>query len=110
MIKLTRLDGREFLVNCDLIEFIEGMPDTVITLRTEKKILVKEPVDEVLKRIVTFKRSVFSNPFTQRGRKFIVNTDSPDLFFSNRDLKDMKNIHDIRELEEYEEEEDKDEG
>ena len=41
MISVTRLNNKEFYVNCDLIEFIEATPDTVITLTTGKKSLLR---------------------------------------------------------------------
>jgi flagellar protein FlbD len=56
MIKVTRLNGKMFIVNCDLIEFIESTPDTVITLSTDKKIIVCESIDEVIERIVQYKQ------------------------------------------------------
>jgi flagellar protein FlbD len=99
VIRLTRLDGREFFLNCDLIEFFESTPDTVITLRTEKKIIVKEPVPEVLNRIITYKQSIFATPFYQKGSRIMINSDSPDLFYNDKDLKNMKNIRDIQDIE-----------
>ncbi len=56
MIKLTRLNGKEFVLNIDLIEFIESTPDTVISTTTGKKIVVIESVDEIIERIVDFRR------------------------------------------------------
>jgi len=61
MIKVTRLNNKEFYVNSDLIEFIEETPDTVISLTTGKKIVVEESVDTVLNAILQFKRAVFVN-------------------------------------------------
>ena len=58
MVKVTRLNGTEFVVNSDLIEFIEATPDTVITLNTGKKIIVTETVDEVLCEIVKYRRKI----------------------------------------------------
>ncbi len=55
MIKLTRLDRRELVVNADLVEFIEGTPETIISMTTGKKVVVKESVDEVIRRIVEFR-------------------------------------------------------
>ena len=52
MIKLTRLGGEPFLVNADLIRYVEARPDTFITLSSEERIVVKEPMDEVLRRAV----------------------------------------------------------
>lgn len=56
MIKLTRLNGKEFVLNIDLIEFIESTPDTVISTTTGKKLVVTESVDEIIERIVEFRR------------------------------------------------------
>ena len=56
MIKLKRLNGKEFIVNSDMIEFIESTPDTVITLLNDKKIIVVESVDEVVERIVQYRQ------------------------------------------------------
>ncbi len=63
MIKVTRLNGKEFYVNCDLIEFIESTPDTVLTLTTGKKIIVNETIDEVIEKIVKYriKTSILPN-------------------------------------------------
>lgn len=56
MIKLTRLNGKEFVLNIDLIEFIESTPDTVISTTTGKKVVVTESVDEIIEKIVEFRR------------------------------------------------------
>jgi len=58
MIKLTRFDGSEFAVNAELIKFVESTPDTIVTLTSDQKILVLETVDEVLARVVDYKRSI----------------------------------------------------
>ncbi len=58
MIKVTRLNQRELVVNSDLIEFLEATPETIISMTTGKKIVVKEPVEEVLRRIVDFRRRI----------------------------------------------------
>lgn len=58
MIKVTRLNGEEFYVNSDLIEFIEKTPDTVLTLTTGRKIIVKEDVPEIIKLITQFRGSL----------------------------------------------------
>jgi len=54
MIHLTRLNNQTLVVNADLIKFIETAPDTVITLLTGEKLVVRESVNEVLKRIGEF--------------------------------------------------------
>ena len=58
MIELRKLNDQAFILNSDLIEFIENTPDTVITLTTGKKIVVKESVDEVLKRVIKYRRFI----------------------------------------------------
>lgn len=55
MIKVKRLNGKEFVVNSDLIEFVEETPDTVISLTTGKKVVVQESVDEVIEKVIEFK-------------------------------------------------------
>ncbi|UOF89364.1 flagellar FlbD family protein [Fodinisporobacter ferrooxydans] len=58
MIRLTRLNGSKMVVNGLFVEMIEATPDTVITLTTGKKIVVKEPVDAVIDAVVQFYRTV----------------------------------------------------
>lgn len=57
MIKVTKLNGSELVVNADLIEFVESTPDTLISLTTGRKIMVLEALDEVVERAVTYRRS-----------------------------------------------------
>ncbi|MSR63029.1 MAG: hypothetical protein EXS08_11350 [Planctomycetes bacterium] len=59
MIRVTRLDRAEFVLNCDLIESIEARPDTTIRLVTGQSRVVRESVDEVLERIRDWRASVF---------------------------------------------------
>ena len=56
MIKVTRLNGSELVINSDLIEFVEAIPDTIISLVTGKKIMIKESTDAVIERVAEFKR------------------------------------------------------
>jgi flagellar protein FlbD len=58
MIQLTRLNNQPLTVNSDLIKFVEQAPDTVITLVTGEKIIVLENAQEVLDRVIQFRRSV----------------------------------------------------
>ena len=60
MIQLTRLNNKPLVVNSDLIKFIEQAPDTLVTLITGEKIVVLEKYNEVLSRIVEFRRSVLA--------------------------------------------------
>jgi flagellar protein FlbD len=59
MIQLTRLNNQPLTVNSDLIKFVEQAPDTVITLITGEKLVVRETVAEICERIVAFRASVF---------------------------------------------------
>jgi flagellar protein FlbD len=61
MVQLTRLNQETFLLNPDLIEQVEITPTTVITLSNSHKLLVRESAEEVLKRIVEYRRSVKSD-------------------------------------------------
>lgn len=54
MISVTRLDGRQIIVNAYLIELVEPTPDTVLSLTTGRKILVQETVEEVVGRAKAF--------------------------------------------------------
>jgi flagellar protein FlbD len=56
MIKVTRLNDTDLVINADLIEFVEAIPDTIISLTTGKKIMVKETIDEIIERVAQFKR------------------------------------------------------
>ena len=58
MIPLSRLNGKPFVVNADLIKFVEATPDTVISLTTSEKIMVAEDVDTVVKRAIEYGRSL----------------------------------------------------
>lgn len=61
MVKLTRLDGRELIVNANLIELVEANPDTVITLITNKKYLVRETPEEIVEKTIAY-YSTAGNP------------------------------------------------
>ena len=56
MIKVTRINDSEIIINSDLIEFVESSPDTIISLTDGKKIMVKETPDEVIRKVATFRR------------------------------------------------------
>jgi flagellar protein FlbD len=66
MIRLTRLNRVPLVLNCDLIEHIEVTPDTVITLTTGQILRVRESADQVIERIVDFRRRIFG-PGTARA-------------------------------------------
>jgi len=56
MIELTRLQNQKVVVNADLIEFIEETPDTMVSTTTGKKIMVKETVQEVIEKVIAYRR------------------------------------------------------
>ncbi len=57
MIKLTRLDGESFLLNADLIKYVEERPDTFVTLTTGDRVIVQEKMEEVLDRALYYHQS-----------------------------------------------------
>jgi flagellar protein FlbD len=63
MIKLTKFKSsdHEFVLNADLIETIEETPDTVVTLTNGKKIIVTESMDEVVRKVMEFRRALARN-------------------------------------------------
>lgn len=61
MISVTKLNGDEFVVNADMIEFIEETPDTVISLISGKKVVVKEKKDDIIRKVIEYKRKIMSS-------------------------------------------------
>ena len=62
MVKITKFNGKEIMINSDLIEFIETTPDTIITLTTGKKVIVKDKVEDIIEEIVKFKKKIYGLP------------------------------------------------
>lgn len=62
MINLTKFQGKEFFINSDLIETIEETPDTMITLITGKKITVQESAEEVVEKVIFFRKEIAGTP------------------------------------------------
>ncbi len=67
MIKLTRLDGEQFVLNADLIRYVEQRPDTFITLTSGERIVVAEAMDDVVERAVRYQQQKHFYPVTDRG-------------------------------------------
>jgi flagellar protein FlbD len=61
MIRVTRLNSSPLILNSDLVEHIETTPDTVITLTTGQSLRVRESAEEVVQRIVEFRRSIYGS-------------------------------------------------
>ena len=62
MIYVTRLNHTPMVLNSDLIEQIEMTPDTVISLTNGQKIMVLESSEELIERVVTYRRSIAAGP------------------------------------------------
>ena len=60
MISLTRLNNTPLVVNPDLIVFMEETPDTIITLSNGEKVAVQEKVNEIIRRVIEFRRRIFN--------------------------------------------------
>jgi flagellar protein FlbD len=60
MIPVTRLDGTTFHVNPDLIETIDATPDTLLTLTTQKKLMVRESPAQVIDAVVAFRHRILA--------------------------------------------------
>jgi len=58
MIRLTRINRQPIILNSDLVEHLESTPDTVITMTSGQKLVVLESTDEIVKRIVEFRRAL----------------------------------------------------
>lgn len=56
MIKLTRLDGEPFVLNAEMIRYVEKRPDKFITLTTGERIIVGESMDEVVDRAIRYQQ------------------------------------------------------
>ena len=67
MIYVTRLNHTPVVLNCDLIEHIETTPDTVISLTTGQKMMVLESADEVVDRVIRYRRSIFAPENLERS-------------------------------------------
>ena len=56
MIKLTRLGGEPFVLNAEMIRYVEARPDTFITLTTGERIVVMQTMDEVVTRAISYQQ------------------------------------------------------
>ncbi len=61
MIKVTRLNDIEMVVNPEKIQSVQATPDTLITFTNKDRLMVKEPVEELSRRIMDYRRMVFQN-------------------------------------------------
>ncbi|KAB2954683.1 flagellar FlbD family protein [Heliorestis acidaminivorans] len=64
MIKVTQLNQREIVINADLIEIVESTPDTLISLTTGRKLVVKEKVEDVIERVITYRKAYYQRKYS----------------------------------------------
>ncbi len=60
MISVKKLNGKEIVINCDLIETIEALPDTTITMTNGKRFITTDTVDDVIEKIIKYKNKIFT--------------------------------------------------
>lgn len=63
MVDLTGMNNKVFILNSDHIEKIEKMPETIITLTNGKKYIVLESVEEVINKVIDYKRKILNYKF-----------------------------------------------
>jgi flagellar protein FlbD len=64
MIELTKFHGSRIVVNADLIEFIDSIPETVVVMSTGRRVIVTETVQEVVEKVITYRRRYLTAPYT----------------------------------------------
>lgn len=62
MIKLTRLNHSKIMINAEMIQSLHAAPDTIITFTNNDKLMVREQVEEVSEKIITYRKAVHHNP------------------------------------------------
>jgi flagellar protein FlbD len=62
MIRLTRINHVPLVLNSDLIEHVEVTPDTVIAMTSGQKFMVAESADEVIQKVIEFRRLIANSP------------------------------------------------
>jgi flagellar protein FlbD len=58
MIALTRLNGQQFVINAEKIRYLESTPDTIVCCDNGEKMMVKEPLQEVMRRAIDYARTI----------------------------------------------------
>lgn len=59
MIKLTKLNGKEMLVNTEQIEYIESIPESKIVMMNGEYLLARESMDEIVERVTAYRQRCF---------------------------------------------------
>jgi len=71
MIRLTRLDGSEIYVNPEMIELIEEVPETHITLANGNRYLVLEPARVIIDRVVSLRARILRKSASEERKKYL---------------------------------------
>ncbi|HUO28977.1 MAG TPA: flagellar FlbD family protein [Bryobacteraceae bacterium] len=70
MIYVTRLNHTPVVLNAELIEHVETTPDTVISLTTGQKFMVLESTEEIIRRVVNFRRAIMTPSTTPEDQPY----------------------------------------
>jgi flagellar protein FlbD len=62
VIRLTQLNGEEFILNAELIRYVEARPDTFVTLTTGERLIVRESMDRVMELTIRYQQSKYLVP------------------------------------------------
>jgi flagellar protein FlbD len=62
MIHVTRMNRTSMVLNADLIEHVESTPDTVISLTNGQKFVVRESTEDVVRKVIDYRREIFAKP------------------------------------------------
>jgi flagellar protein FlbD len=71
MIRLTRINRVPLVLNADLIEHVETTPDTVIAMTNGQKFMVMESAEQVIEKVIEFRRAIASRPEIMAAREQI---------------------------------------
>ena len=61
MVTLTKIDGSKITVNSDEIEFIEAAHDSRVIMKSGLRIIVSEPPEDIIEKIIQYKRMIYQN-------------------------------------------------
>lgn len=67
MIELTKINGEIILLNCNLIECIEMIPESKVVMTNGKYHIVREKAEEIIDRVVEYERRIFGKELTRRA-------------------------------------------
>ena len=67
MIHLSRINGTDFVLNCDMIKYMESTPDTIITLASGEKVMVREGLDDVIRLTMEYRKRLLQEPPQTKG-------------------------------------------